>query len=99
MANRLLPRLRFVLSLFFVAALVCADEGPKPVSNALVSIQAGNAPIIISAPHGGAGTVPDVPERKGEGLTKGGSGFVAARDTGTEELAAAIAKSIEAQLG
>ena len=39
-----------------------------------VRTQAGELPIILSAPHGGKLDVPDVAVRKGEGLAKGGSG-------------------------
>ena len=50
-------------------------------STRFVQTQAGELPIILSAPHGGKLEVPDVAVRKGEGLAKGGSGFVVDRDT------------------
>jgi len=65
----------------------------------LVATQEGELPIILSAPHGGMLPIPGVPERKGEGLAKGPSGFFTGRDTGTEELTYQIAKAIEAKLG
>lgn len=64
-----------------------------------VRTQAGELPIILSAPHGGKMVVPDVVVRKGEGLPTGGSGFVVDRDTGTEELAQQVAESIEKRFG
>ncbi len=64
-----------------------------------VRTQAGELPIILSAPHGGKMVVPDVAVRKGEGLPTGGSGFVVDRDTGTEELAQQVAESIEKRFG
>ncbi len=64
-----------------------------------VRTQAGELPIILSAPHGGNLAVPDVAVRKGEGLPTGGSGFVIERDTGTEELAQQLAESIEKRFG
>ena len=43
--------------------------------------------------------IPGVPERKGEGMKKGGAGFFAGRDENTELLAAAIAAAVEKRLG
>lgn len=65
----------------------------------LVTIQEGTLPIILSAPHGGTKDIPGVPARRGEGLEKGAKGFVVSRDTGTEELARAIADAIEKKTG
>lgn len=64
-----------------------------------VRTQAGELPIILSAPHGGKLDVPNVDVRKGEGLKTGGSGFVVSRDTGTEELAQQVAATIEKRFG
>ena len=64
-----------------------------------VSVQKGDLPIILSAPHGGLQPIPGVPERAGEGLKKGGAGFFAGRDENTELLAAAIARALESRLG
>ncbi len=64
-----------------------------------ISVQKGDLPLIISAPHGGTMAVPGVPERKGEGMKTGGAGFFAGRDENTELLAAAIAREIESRLG
>src|SRR5262245_56641059 len=61
----------------------------------LVAIQAGELPIVLSAPHGGTGEIPGVPPRLGEGLEKGSKGFVTGRDMGTEELAREVAVQIE----
>ena len=62
-------------------------------------MQKGDLPIIFSAPHGGTMAIPGVPERKGEGMKKGGAGFFAGRDENTELLAPAIAAAIEKRLG
>jgi glutamine amidotransferase-like uncharacterized protein/N-formylglutamate amidohydrolase len=64
-----------------------------------VRTQAGELPIILSAPHGGKMDVPDVAVRQSKGLPTGGSGFVVDRDTGTEELAQQVAESIEKRFG
>jgi len=66
-----------------------------PALNEYVMIQRGEIPIILSAPHGGTGELPGVPERKGEGMKTGGAGFFAGRDSGTEELAYAVSAEIE----
>ena len=93
---RLLSIRLFALALLWVefAALAMGDEPSR-----MVRIQAGELPIILSAPHGGNLVVPDVAVRKGEGLPAGGSGFVVERDTGTEELAQQLAESIEKRFG
>lgn len=72
---------------------------PAPPTSKLVAAQEGTLPVILSAPHGGTGDVPGVPPRKGEGLAKGGRGFVASRDAGTEELTYALAEAIEKRTG
>ncbi len=64
-----------------------------------ISVQKGDLPVILSAPHGGLLEIPGVPERKGEGMKKGPSGFFAGRDGNTELLAAAIAVALEKRLG
>jgi N-formylglutamate amidohydrolase len=64
-----------------------------------VRTQAGELPIILSAPHGGKLDVPDVDVRKGEGLKTGARGFVVSRDTRTEELAQQVAAAMEKRFG
>lgn len=83
---------------FCVADFAVAEERGFVAAD-FVTIQKGDLPIILSAPHGGEMAIPGVPVRTGEGLQKGPSGFFAARDANTELLAAAIAKAIEARLG
>lgn len=62
--------------------------------DSLVRIQKGDLPIIISAPHGGRKDIPGSTPRTGEGQVKGGKGFSAAWDAGTEELAFELAAEI-----
>jgi N-formylglutamate amidohydrolase len=91
------------LSAIVVGLVVAAAARPQPVApppvSPLVGVQEGALPVIISAPHGGTKEVPGVPPRTGEGFAKGPSGFFAGRDTGTEELAEAIAREVERRFG
>jgi len=82
----------------FSFAVIClakslSAQGIDP--RAFVFIQKGNLPIIISAPHGGNDAIPGVPARTGAGV----SDFVTVRDTGTEELAYALATAIQQRFG
>ena len=88
----------FVFTLL-VPILYAQDQNPKTLMSKYVFTQAGELPIILSAPHGGTGTVPGVEKRNVEGLPTGGAGFVVARDTGTEELAHDVANAIQERLG
>lgn len=85
--------------LLCAVALATAGQETKVAPRDLIATQEGRLPIILSAPHGGQAEVPEVPARKGEGLVKGPSGFVTGRDSGTEELAHALAAAIEAKMG
>ena len=79
-----------VVALLCEAASLCAqDASTRPVNDlsALVFVQTGDLPIILSAPHGGTGEVPGVTERTGAGLATGPSGFFTGRDTGTGQAA------------
>lgn len=62
-------------------------------------MQAGELPILLSAPHGGTLEIPGVPPRAGEGLPRSGAGFSTSRDVGTEELARDVAEEIERRFG
>ena len=88
-------------ALIVVCAASCeslAQETPFAVEE-LVTIQTGELPIILSAPHGGTREIPGVPPREGEGLPRGGSGFVSGRDVGTAELAQEVVSAIDRRFG
>lgn len=88
------------LALALVAAANgLAQQPPVATPADLVATRPGTFPVILSAPHGGTLAVPGVPARKGEGLEKGPRGFVTGRDSGTEELAHAIADAVEKKTG
>lgn len=60
-----------------------------------IEVKQGALPIILSAPHGGQRDLPGVAPREGEGLAKVPGGFVVTRDSGTEELARAVADELQ----
>ena len=88
-----------VFLLFLLLLPLRAQENSKNALADFVHTQEGALPILLSAPHGGVGVIPGVPERKGEGLKKGPSGFVTGRDTNTDLLALEIAALLEARTG
>ncbi len=77
-----------------------------PASNAqtksimeLITIQEGQIPIILSAPHGGDQPIPGADARNGAGLEAGPSGFRTVRDVNTDRLALALSAALEAKTG
>ncbi len=104
-ANSTATRFRQWTLISFVALGLLApnlfgqEQAVKLSLGTYVFTQAGELPIIISAPHGGTLEIPGVGKRDGTGLPTGGAGFVTARDSGTEELAHEVAKAIQARLG
>lgn len=65
----------------------------------LVLVQAGELPVIVSAPHGGTGEIPGVPPRVGTGIAPGPAGYFTGRDVGTEQLAIEVAAAIQRRMG
>lgn len=80
------------------SAAVVAQEAPSLASEQ-VEIQAGDLPIILSAPHDGTLDIPGVKPRTGGGLEAKPGGFVTARDTGTAPLAQLVSQAIEKRFG
>ena len=99
--NRRCWTLFAVIWLCQVATLCSQEKSTRPsvAVDELVFVQAGDLPIIISAPHGGTGEVPGVSERTGAGLATGPSGFFTGRDGGTEELAMEVVEAIKKRFG
>ncbi|HEX4130926.1 MAG TPA: N-formylglutamate amidohydrolase [Pirellulales bacterium] len=86
------------LALLFLATGRGRAEGDATpaVANPLVTVQQGDLPIVISAPHGGRDAIPDCPPRKGrDGIYR----FVTEADTNTGELADRFAAELERKLG
>ncbi len=85
--HRVLPL--FVLLLISNAR---ADEKVEP----LITVQKGDLPIILSAPHGGRKAIPGAKAREGGANI---AQFVTGRDENTAELTEKLADAIEKQLG
>lgn len=94
----------FFASVLFSSMLVCGQENsPAKAPSAkalleverLVTVQNGEIPIILSAPHGGTRRIPGVTARKGENVKQ----FVTVTDTNSHRLAQALAKAIEKKWG
>jgi len=65
------------------------------VLSELIEVEAGELPVIISAPHGGSLNIEGSIERKGIGAEK----FVVVRDTYTDRLARAVADALKEKTG
>ncbi len=90
-----------LLSMGQVPLALGQAEATKPVEaprrldrGTQITVQKGSLPVIISAPHGGSQTLPDIPDRTGQGKAK----FVVVQDTGTDKLAAKLADAIEKRM-
>lgn len=79
------------------------DETPMPTSHDIsafdldswVWVQRGDVPLLISAPHGGSVCPDQLPVRQASGRSGGGTGFVTARDVGTQELAEGLVATLQ----
>lgn len=80
----------------FLLLVTAADQIPTTTAApSLVTIQSGDLPIIISAPHGGKNTVPGVTPRKGENIAL----FNSKSDSWTDQLTENLADEIEKKTG
>jgi N-formylglutamate amidohydrolase len=75
-----------VCLLLFAVYARSADKIPDE----MITRQAGELPIILSAPHGGRKPIPDCPIRVGKNVPK----FVTVNDTNTDQLARKVADAI-----
>lgn len=80
---------RSILIVLILAAALRADDGKIPAD--MLTRQAGELPIIVSAPHGGRKPIPDCPIRLGKNVPK----FASVNDTNTDLLAKKVADAIE----
>lgn len=60
----------------------------------MLTIQTGDLPIIVSAPHGGRKPIPNCPARTGKGVPK----FTTVPDANTDELATKLLAALEKKL-
>lgn len=93
-------------ALSFSASVVKAGQIPKvgsgeenspqqKMADSLVTIQAGDLPIILSSPHGGSQAIPGVEKRQGAGV----SSFKTMTDTNTDQLTQQFADALEKKFG
>lgn len=83
-----------------VTALLLALAAPPALPP--VTVEVGELPIVISAPHGGRQRLEGVPDRTGSPAADGKpkyTGFQTALDAGTDDLARAVADEIARRLG
>lgn len=76
-----------------------AHSGQANYVTDLITIQEGQIPIILSAPHGGQLSISGADARRGAGLQAGPSGFQTVRDVNTDRLALALSAALEAKTG
>ncbi len=89
-----------IIALVITLAALAEQPPKKPIPAAdYIGSQRGELPIILSAPHGGTKRLPDVPERQGVGIPKGGSGFSIAFDSNTDLLLLEFAAAIQTKFG
>ncbi len=78
-------------SLAFVLLLCAPLRAADKIPDDMLTRQAGELPILLSAPHGGRKPIPDCPARVGKNVPK----FVTVNDTNTDALARKVADEIE----
>ena len=91
----LLKNCRIVVLAACLASLQPSFVAAQSKLDSLITIQKGDLPIILSAPHGGSDAIPDAPKRRGVGVTS----FNSITDAGTDKLTEKLADEIEKQLG
>ena len=87
------PGLRWALAVF--ALLLSGWLRADPTPDDLITVEKGDLPIILSAPHGGGKEIPGVAVRKGVGIRQ----FVTSSDVSTDRLTEDLADAIEDRLG
>ena len=85
------------LSLLALTALLhgSIEAQEKTTASEFLTVSAGGLPIILSAPHGGRATIPEVALRRGARVPQ----FTTERDNNTAELAELVAGRIQERLG
>ena len=79
-----------------VAALITVERLDGQIdAKSFISVQSGELPIILSAPHGGNLVIEGVAERKGKDVKR----FVRTKDMWTDQLTVKLADAIEKETG
>lgn len=84
-----------LLTIGLTVLAIAFSSSRLAASNPLVTVQPGNLPIILSAPHGGREAIPGVPERRGIGIKS----FAFRSDTNTDKLTEMLADALEQEFG
>lgn len=85
-----MSRVRWLLALVLFGPMSWLGASEPESIRDLLTVQIGDCPVIVTAPHGGKRAIPNVPERRGDGVAK----FVAVRDDHTAELAEKLASEL-----
>jgi len=83
------------LRLFFCIVAIGSSTANAQSLDRLISIEPGDLPIILTAPHGGSDEISGVPQRRGEGVDM----FKNKSDAFTDQLTEKLADAIEQKLG
>jgi glutamine amidotransferase-like uncharacterized protein/N-formylglutamate amidohydrolase len=86
-------RVAVIGGLWFANGFLAKLDAQSPKD--LIIVEAGDLPIILTAPHGGGESIPGVPKRLGKGVSK----FASVSDVHTDKLAKKLADAIEAKMG
>lgn len=86
---------RVLLIIFAWLSVLRESVAFAQVPRQLVSIEPGDLPIILTAPHGGREVIPNVPPRSGNGVRQ----FRYKSDDFTEQLTEKLADAIESETG
>lgn len=86
--------LRLALSAVIAGSLTVATEA-NATSNPAITVEAGELPIILTAPHGGRDAIPGASERAGNEAAR----FTSKADLNTDKIAEKLADALEQKLG
>lgn len=79
----------------FIVLMLWSANAQAQSPSSLVTVEPGDLPISLTAPHGGRTAIPDVPIRNGTGARQ----FNPRTDANTDRLTEKLADAMEAKLG
>tara|TARA_R110002072_G_scaffold146075_1_gene292790 strand:- start:46874 stop:48421 length:1548 start_codon:yes stop_codon:yes gene_type:complete len=84
-----------LLTIALTALAIAFSSSSNAAGNPLITVESGDLPIILSAPHGGREAIPGVPERRGTEIKS----FVSRSDINTDKLTELLADALEKESG